>query len=406
MPQIIFLTVYLGLIAGRQPIELQASADVKLMRILVDGAKVVTLGAPPWKTIVDLGPAPLPREIAAVGFDDKGNEIARATQLINIPRPRAEVEIAVQHDKVTLTGRHVSYSEPTRATLTLDDAPLPLDRHFVAKLGNIDMKRPHVLSAEMHFADGAVGRREIVIGGQFGETMPAQLTAVAVPPGGCVDPALHVTSTEKPDAQLMVVRDPSPALYRALLLPDYIRQTRLIQKVATLASSTQMQAVWPVADRIAHPDQATAVIFPFSKAVDASTGGLLWLLTEVASGGESSGPRQWADAAAVAGVRAIEGGRRRAVLLVLSGHEDKSLYTPAAVHSYLDAIGVPLFVWSVSGPRNDLAATWGKVDDVSSPHKLQAATDEIKRTLDAQRIAWVEGDPLAAMRGVRSHCTP
>src|SRR5260370_11453968 len=55
--QIVFISLYLGLIAGRQPVELQAGPSVKSVRVLVDGREAAVLQSPPWRAIVDLGPA-------------------------------------------------------------------------------------------------------------------------------------------------------------------------------------------------------------------------------------------------------------------------------------------------------------------------------------------------------------
>jgi hypothetical protein len=46
-------------------------------------------------------------------------------------------------------------------------------------------------------------------------------------------------------------------------------------------------------------------------------------------------------------------------VLVLSDAEDKSHYKPADVRHYLAEIGVPPFVWSLKGPRPELADSWG-----------------------------------------------
>jgi len=105
-----------------------------------------------------------------------------------------------------------------------------------------------------------------------------------------------------------------------------------------------------------------------------------------------------AEAVAVAGLRAIGESRRRAVVLVVSNRQDQSSYPPAAVRRYLADLGVPLFVWSPTGPRPDLADSWGEVDDISNITALRAAADHVRATLDAQRIAWVDVDPLRALQ--------
>src|SRR5207245_8390557 len=125
--------------------------------------------------------------------------------------------------------------------------------------------------------------------------------------------------------------------------------------------------------------------------------GLMFLLTYDARIGFNK-PRQYADALAVAGIRAIANGRRRAVIFLLSDHPEASRNDPRVVRRYLASIGVPLFVWSLSGPRPDLAERWGDIDDISSVDLLRAAAEEVRRTLASQRIAWVHADPLRALR--------
>ena len=59
---ITFLTVYLGLIAGHQPVEMRVDPAVRTVRLLLDGKKIETFGAPPWRSIVDFGPTIQPHE--------------------------------------------------------------------------------------------------------------------------------------------------------------------------------------------------------------------------------------------------------------------------------------------------------------------------------------------------------
>jgi len=109
-------------------------------------------------------------------------------------------------------------------------------------------------------------------------------------------------------------------------------------------------------------------------------------------------PRQFADAVAVAGLRTLIDGRRRAVVLLLSVRPDASGLKPAAVRHYLAAIGVPLFVWSLATPRPEVAAAWGEIDDISTSEGLRRATDRLRETLAQERIAWLAVEPLTALR--------
>lgn len=409
---IVFLTVYLGLIAGRQPVELKVDPAVKSIQLLLDGTKVQTLTAAPWRTIVDLGAGLQPHELAAVGLNEKGEEIARASQVLNVPVPLADVDIETEKAHVKLVPRHISYEKVRHAALTLDGKPLGLDRHHQASLPEVDRKRPHVLAAEVRFADGAVARREVVFGGEFGETMPAPLTSIAVTSKGKSDAVLppecglHVTAVEKPAPMVIVVRDPDATEVDAALLHEAARggsiDTAVTRRAGALENGTTMRLLSSVATRVRAADRPTAVLFPPAPDVDASDGGLFWLLTSMRLGSVPPGPRQWSDAVAVAGVQAFASGRRRAVVLVRGSALDESGQTPAAVRKYLDELGVPLFVWSVTGPRPDLERAWGPIEDVSNVEKMKAAAAKIRATLDAQRIAWVEADPITALKCVAS----
>ena len=425
MSPIIFLTLYLGLVSGRQPIELQTNAAVKSIDLILDGVAVQTLRERPWKTSVDFGAELLPRELVAVGYDANGQELGRASQIMNVPRPRAEIDIVVHADragrpaKAVINGRHLS-NEPVRAAaMTLDDTPLALDRKYVADIPPVDLKRPHLLAAEVRFGDGAIARREVVFGGEFGESLPAQLTAIAVtrvgssdaaPRNGCFTShgvALRVRTIEKPQAELIVVRDPSPdevagALFWAAAGAGQDIPPRL-RRLASLDVGTSMQLLSAVPQTTEAPGQPAAVLFPPSHSYDASQGGLYWLLTQVHLKGD--GPRQWADAVAVAGLNAVSKGRRRAVLLVLGSEPDTSRYSPAVIRKYLATIGVPFFVWAPSNVPAGVAAAWAPVVDISTNDRFKKAADAIRDALEAQRIVWLAADALTSLRAeVKDGC--
>ena len=77
---------------------------------------------------------------------------------------------------------------------------------------------------------------------------------------------------------------------------------------------------------------------------------------------------------------------------------DASEHSPAVIRRYLQRVGVPLRVWSLTGPRPDLAETWGEVRDVSTQAELVKATEDLRQELDSQRVAWVPVAPLNAVR--------
>src|SRR5947209_7351042 len=89
--QIIFLSLFLGIAAGPQPVTLQVIGPVRTVRLLLGGREVAALTSPPWRALIDFGAELTPRELTAIGFDEHGTEVARATQILNLPRPTAEL---------------------------------------------------------------------------------------------------------------------------------------------------------------------------------------------------------------------------------------------------------------------------------------------------------------------------
>src|SRR5258706_5971927 len=126
MPQVVFLSLFLGLITGTQSVVLQVDAAVKSVRIELRGREVARLDKAPWSANVDFGTALTPGQLTAIAFDKGGQEIARTSQLINLSRPAAEIEIVVKSEggqpaEVELVGRHRLHQTPTSAKLLIDD---------------------------------------------------------------------------------------------------------------------------------------------------------------------------------------------------------------------------------------------------------------------------------------------
>jgi hypothetical protein len=404
VPQVVFLSLFLGLITGIQAVDLQVGAAVKSVRIDLGGREVARMNEAPWSAKVDFGIALTPGELTAIAYDADGKELARTSQLINLSRPPAEMEIVIRSEKeqpveAELVGRHRLHKLPTKATLLVDGAAVSVGRDYRAHLKGIDWSRPHVLSAEMQFEDGEVTRRDVAIEAGFSGSTGSELAPLLVTtnmeqqPGnleGCFSVGgapLRATAIEKGDAFVVMVKDPIARirLYPLAELP-----------IDTGAASERI--LWPVPRPINAPGEPTAIAFPqyadHEKVPTAS-----WLLTQRLSPAPSaSEPRQFADAVAVAAVSTLERGRRRAVVLLLSKTPDRSLYTATTVRRYLEVTGVPLFVWSADGPRPDLAGAWGPIDDISTAAGLEAAVVRLNRALGQQRIVWIASDPLKALR--------
>jgi hypothetical protein len=430
--QIVFLTLYLGLMAGRQTIEVQVSPEVKSVRFLIDGRDAAVIEAAPWSANVNFGPPFEPHELVAVAYDRDGDETGRTSQIINLPRPPAELTIGLEtvesdEQKVpvaaALRWEHVFAAKPSDATIRIDGQKIRVDAAFRARLPRLDAAHPHVIAAEMRFDDGFVARRELVIaGGAVADSVSTELTPVAFsgkPPekfDGCLTSnggPVETREVETPEADVFIVREPDLTEVRTVLDPRRItalgsQNSLLTRHWASLDPGTTMRYVWPVAQLVAESGHIPSSIFEMSVVISSSDAGMLTFLTNSYDSANrvvrrsvrdpKNNPRRFADAVAVAGVNAITGAHRRAVVLLLSRTPDASGAQPAGVRHYLSTVGVPLFVWSLTGPRPDLSTSWGEVDDISTAPRFQAAVQRLRASLASQHIVWIASDPIKALR--------
>jgi hypothetical protein len=390
-----------------------------MVELVLDGAPLLRMG-PPWRTKIDFGPALQPHELVARALDDKGQEVGRVRQILNLPRPVAEVDILVENGAngqaagARLSWRSLTGEKPAATSLLLDGQPLKLDGEARAALPPIDAEVSHILSAEVRFAGTVVARKDIGFGGRSGE-ISTDLTAVPVRlrPGKILPPAaslqgwvltdgkpVSVTAVEEGMAQLIVVRDNEARL----ALESFARQkegTSLQAGIGerrrfqmTLGKDDQIRFVWPSA-RSFSGQGVPAELFDASRDYTGKDGGLLWLLGRSLPETEKFDQRL-ADATAVAGLQALAGNRPRAVLLVLGYNaKDASRYDAGAVRHYLESVRVPLIVWAID--RSSLAAiAWGGAVDISTLSKLEDAFKKLDDDLAWQRILWVEGSHLPA----------
>ena len=84
--------------------------------------------------------------------------------------------------------------------------------------------------------------------------------------------------------------------------------------------------------------------------------------------------------------------RRAVVMFVCDPAPDGSTISVAAARAYLEALDVPLFVWTPDRRVADRELPgWGPAEDASTNLQLQGAISRLKESLDAQRIVWVDG---------------
>jgi hypothetical protein len=417
---IAFVTLLLGLISGVYPIEVTVSGPVAAVEFRLDGADAGRIEHPPWIARVDLGADLRPHELVGRALDAEGKEIASVTQWINLPRPPAEVQVVLESDgkgvprSARLAWQSVNGVKPASIDLTLDGEPLTVDGSGRAALPPKDLSSLHVLSAQLWFPPGVTAHRDVAYGGQYGSEVSTELTAlpVRVHPGAALPSPpglagwltlggrpLTVAAVENGPGKVIVVRVPSgqeisdklAASNRRLSYLDFRDKMRLDPedrvRFLSLASSPYQSKI-------------PAELFGLSRELTAKDGGVFWLLAGYTYLNPSkAGEQRIADAVAVAGLQAAAENDRRAVVLVLGGHEqDASRYDPALVRRYLEAVHVPLFVWNLYGAGSSAARvwteSWGKVEDISTLPKLEAAVARLKSELASQRIVWLDGRHL------------
>ncbi len=430
MVQIAFLTLFLGLVLGPQPIELTVTGPVAAVELRLDGAPAGLIVGPPWTGQIDFGPALLPHELVARALDEQGQEIGRVQQWVNLSRPPAEVDILLEDGPAgrpvaaRLTWQSVEGESPSAIRVTFDDKPLVVEPGGGVKLPAWDPETSHVLTAELRFSGALVARRDVVFGGRWGEEISTELTAVPVRlrPGKelpspermegwfrAAGRPMHVAAVEESPAELLVVRDlavrnelgklvaggsrarPSIGIRGGAALLDQ-RSSDYRRFHMTLSKEDAVRFIWPVPRPVA---ARGTQLFEATRGFDARDGGLLWFLARFAPLEDDPSRQRLADAVAVAGLQALHANHRRAVLLVLSEKAmDRSPSDPSLVRRYLESIRVPLFVWTLADPASPAAAAWGDAEKVSSVGRMRKAFNRLKADLDSQHIVWIEGRHL------------
>lgn len=432
--QIAFLTLFLGLVTGPQAVAVDPGAGVAAVELVLDGRGIGRLEHAPWSATVDFGPALLPHHLEARGLAANGSEVARAEQWVNLPRPQAEVDIVLEGSAAgsTRTARlawdSFTRQAPSELELSLDGAPLALDARAQAPLEIPRAGAAHVLSARLRFPDGVEARKDVVLSGDYGSDVATELTAVAVRGAAPGKPArtlaardlqgrflaggraAEVAAVEQEPAEVFVVRaagaqsalldrvTPGPSSAHSRPNPGAPRAGATLGGGAygTFEPDPRIHFhfVSPVA-RIYKNGAATAAErFDITPSMTAPGLALGRLLLEV-SFHLPDHPRL-ADAVASAGLGAVARETPRAVVLIASGQDgaaDPSFFLPAAVRAYLDAIGVPLFVWSVGRPGRALEA-WGEAQNIALPWELRRAYERLEKDVLSQQIVWLQGRHL------------
>jgi hypothetical protein len=411
---IAFVSVFLGLVSGTVPVSVAVGPGVASIELRLDGSVVARRRSPPWTADVALGAEFTPHELVAVALDSQGAEVATAKQSINLPRPPAEIEIVPERDgsgrivAARLLWQSLVGSRPTEVRVTLDGRALPRSGDRVS-IPDFDGSSTHVLTVELEFPMNIRSRRDLVLGGASSGDARSELTAVPVRSRSGKLPRadalsgwfaargkpIVVAAVEHGPADVLIVRDLTNVEASRRLARPMIGGRPPAEAARTdlaLAAGDRVQIVWPAPREFSSASGAEfrAELFERSRPYDSRENGLHWLLTRVYYPVPEGPSRRFADAVAVAGLQALAGYSRRAVVLVRGHAGDASRCPPASARHYLETIRVPLHVWSLV-PGNEASGEWGAAEDVSSYWKLREAVARLKADLESQWIVWVEG---------------
>ena len=388
------------------------------MDLRLDSRPFAMLTHPPWKTTADFGPEPEPHELVAIGRDAAGAEVARARQMVNLPRQPAEAVLVLVpgsggHGRTArLTWESALGLPPERVDVTLDGRPVAFQTPREIALPDFVPEQVHFLRADLDFPDNLVASAEVIFGGRDRDESRTELTGIPVVFAGKVltadqlggafladgRPAV-VSAVEEGPGEIVVVRDEEAREPLRRMPP------RLLFDI-TLRPGQKLRFCWPVT-RPADEVSERYDVFMRSPDLSAASGGLQAFLSVPRAPALSSKPR-FADAISVAALSAAGRNRARAVLYITGGSADASTLQPETVRRFLAKLRVPLYVWAIDGPSAHKAARWGSVRVLRDYPAFLAAAQRLLDDVASQRIVWVEGDHLPqsitvspAARGIR-----
>ncbi len=411
---ITFITFFLALVTGVQTVEFAVDGPVVKVELFLDQQPVGLVEGPPWRIRFDFGSRLIPHEMEAVAFDVSGRELDRARQVVNLPRPLAEITIAFESgdDGMPTAARlyweSADRAQPLSVFALFDGVILRPDDGNRYQLPAYDPTQVHIVRAEARFPGEVTARSDAILGGQYGARVTTDLTAVPIVVNkdrptvealaGALrigDVPLFVVAVEQPRAQIFMVRDHASLARMAPLrirqesigMPAGPRSRRRLADSEAKTHEDRIHAVVP--NPVSRGDR---LLFPTSPGIGLDQWPLTWLATHLTGSEASLTGQKIADAASVAGIRAGSGGAPRMVLVVLSEEpRDSSGFSFEQVREYLREIRVPLHVWSVG---EEPSAAWGDTEDVNSLAGLRRASKRLLRELDRQWIVWVEGNHM------------
>ena len=404
-----FVSIFLWLAVGTHTVEVAVEGPVTSVEIRLDGKAVGVATAPTWQAECDFGSVIRPHSLVAVAFDERGVELDRARQVLNLPRPDAEAEMVLVEGASALpvAVRVVTQSaqklEPAHVLVTFDGETLS-ESDGLYLLPPYDPDQAHILSAEVTFPHGVSARDDLTLGGSHRGQIASELTAVAVEVAGRRRPQpadfagllraggkeLRVAAVERPGGRVFLVRDHNswPALHEAGVRMERMWPTRDAFRFDRGYELTpDMHRYHLVVPNATIRDGLS--IFQVAGPYPLRRYSLPLLASQLVNTAASLDGQALTVAVAVAGVRAARDSCPRVIVLVLSDDiVDRSQDLPQDIMGYLKSLQVPLVVWT-TGRRKE--TVWGPAEKVSTPKGLMKSGERVMKSMLKQWIVWVEG---------------
>jgi hypothetical protein len=408
-----FVTLFLSLLTGTHAVQLAVDGPVAKVQILLDREVVTELTGPPWLARCDFGTALAPHELVAVALDGDGNELHRARQLVNLPRPQAETSVALVTGPnglpaaVRVFCEAADTTEPLSVHAIFDGQVLQPAGEGLYPLPPHDPRDLHIVSAEARYLDGMTARSDVTFGGRYGSQIATELTAVPIVVDGRAPKPSELNgvfrvrgraavpaAVEKAGSRVYLVRDQAAVaeLRHVQILQDRIDPSHRLsnKRLGSEPVDRQQDQLHFV---VANPTwRAGRFLYPTSSGIAVGSRDVGWLLSHLTNRDSAIMGQRPTDAVAVAAVQAAAEGAPRAVVLVLSADpHDASRHRPEQVRRYLQSLRVPLFVWTTGEAPNP---EWGTTSSIGGTRDLRRAERALFDQLARQWIVWLEGDHM------------
>lgn len=367
----------------------------------------------PWSITCDFGETLAPHLLEAIGRDGKGRELDRATQRVNLPREPAEVSLALHGGEQGYRAVQIAWDapgdvQPEEIHLYFDGEPIEVSG-AVAALPPHDRLAMHVIAAELVFPGQVRATGELAFGGQFGEELRSELTAIplervdqvglkrlpsAVEVEGWLrvgGAAPRIVAVERGPFELIVVRGEA-SLHPLRNLGGRTRSAGKYRR------DDQLRFVSSRPLLVKAADGSWSALYSVSQNLNENGVGLARAMTRAFFGASQEGEiERLTDAVAVAGVRAAGSSRPRGVLLVTAtrfAKETEPGVDPLAIRNYLAALRVPFFYWRIDESGDATPDDWGTPRAVRDREDLHRAASELASALRPQFLIWLDGEHM------------